>query len=99
MGDGMYEIHQNFRDAKKAAVESLAKMIASTKSMTVLLKAGSGDACQILTLARFDDPEPTAAILLRLARLERASADAHDELRLAMVEATSRVEWESGGGE
>ncbi len=88
---------QELRVNLKAEAENLASLARNMRTVAADLAAGNRNRTQILTLAGFDDPEPMAALLLRVARLRRAAADASDAFRHALIAAAGRVLREDEG--
>jgi hypothetical protein len=82
---------EEFRNALADQAKTLRRGTDSMRSITADLRSGKEDE-RAGAIARADDPVPTAALLLRVARLQREAADAADELRRAMVAALGRLD-------
>jgi hypothetical protein len=91
VNNAMAKATQEIRDSLKAEADSLVRIAKAHQAMVEDLRAGKVEASCILTCAAFDDAEPMAALLLRVARLRRAAADASDEFRRELVAAAGKV--------
>jgi hypothetical protein len=88
------------RAALKCEAECLAEMNSNFRFITADL--ANRDEATVTSLAGLGDPEPLAALLIRVSRLRREAADASDEFRRALIQAVGRIERAraaEGGGE